>query len=194
MTNLNIKMSVDDNKIISRTKKSLIKNFKITSYKQIDNAVWLALYLLISSKTEEAKDLLESFVKNVEHHEGREDLWGSNGNGILLLAYIYRNQNNISKETELVDIIINEDIMTDRTTRSNLLREEFEYHKERMDWCPKETHKYRCEILGERFFEFLYFYELLPTYCHELKEQEINKISEILDDITTRLSNELKAS
>lgn len=191
MVNLKLEIKPDDIKIIARSKKSLIKQFKLTSYKQIDNAVWLALYLYVSGNVEEAKALLESFVYDVESVEERRDLWGSNGNGILLLAHIYRNQQNKTKESELVDIIINDDIMTDRATRGNLLREEFEYHAERMEWYPKETHKYRCEILGERFFSFLYFLELLPTYGHELNEREVNKISDIIEDIITRLSNEL---
>lgn len=194
MVNLKLEIKPDDIKIVAGSKKSLIKQFKLTSYKQIDNAVWLALYLYVSGSVEEAKALLESFVYDVETVEGRRDLWGSNGNGILLLAHIYRNQQNKTKETELVDIIINDDIMTDRTTRGNLLREEFEYHSERMEWYPNETHKYRCEILGERFFSFLYFLELLPTYSHELSQQEKNKISKVLDDVIKRLSNELKSS
>ena len=84
--------------------------------------------------------------------------------------------------------------MTDRTTRANLLREEFGYHKERMEWYPNETHKYRCEILAERFFAFLYFYELLPTYAHDLNENEIKKIGLNMLNIKSKLESELKSS
>ena len=194
MIELNLTTNSDDPNIVVRSKKSLINNFKVTNYAHIDKAVWLALYLYFLNKTQEAIELLESFVNDVEYSEEKEDLWGSNGNGVLLLAYINRKEGKLEKENKLVNIIINEDIFTNRTTRGSLLREEFDYYKERMELHSKETHKYRCEILGEIFFTFLYFLELLPTYSHEISDNEANKISEILTSVEEKLTHELKGS
>lgn len=194
MVTLKIEEHVDDPKIIARSKKNLLRSFKVTNYKHIDRAVWLALYLYLSGREAQAMSLLESFVFEVQPSEDRRDLWGSNGMGVLLLAHIYGKAGDNEKEFELVNIIINDDIMTDRATRGILLREEFEYHKERMEWYPNETHKYRCEILGERFFTFLYFLELLPTFRHETSEQEVSLINEILNDVRAKLVSEIEGS
>lgn len=69
MVNLKLKLKPDDIKVIARSKKSLIKQFKLSSYEQIDKAVWLALYLYVSGNVEEAKVLLESFVSSEDYTE-----------------------------------------------------------------------------------------------------------------------------
>lgn len=194
MVTLKIDEHPNDPKIISSSKKSLLRSFKITSYKHIDRAVWLALYLYLSGRESQAQSLLDSFVFEIQSSENCIDLWSSNGMGILLLAYIYGKAGNKEREAELVNVIINDDIMTDRATRGELLREEFEYHEERMEWYPNETHKYRCEILGERFFMFLYFLELIPTFRHEISDEDVSLINEILDDVRAKLVSEIGES
>ena len=194
MVSLKLEEKTGDPKIVARSKKSLLREFRITSSKHIDRAVWLALYLHVLGRDQEAKNLLESFVYAIESKEDRRDLWGSNGMGILLLARIYGQEGNTAKRSELADIILSDDILTNRTTRGNLLREEFDYHRERMECYPKETHKYRCEILGERFFKFLYFCELMQSFRHEISDEEASLVSEILDDVYGKLLSEITES
>ena len=194
MITLKLKEKAGDPKIVARSKKSLLRDFRISSYKHIDRAVWLALYLHVLGRNQDAKNLLESFVYVIDSKEDRQDLWGSNGMGILLLARIYRQEGNATKQSELANIILSDDILTNKKTRGNLLREEFEYHRERMECYPSETHKFRCEILGERFFIFLYFYELMQSFRHEISDEEASLVCEILDDIHARLLSEITES
>lgn len=181
----------EDNKFIKRTKKTLLKNFKISSYNQLDDAVALAVYLVAISRKQEAIDLLESFVHSVESKDDRRDLWGSVGQGVILLAYLMGLRGETEKERQLVQKITNDDYQSDRLTKAEFLAEDLAEHHENMDYYLEETHKYRCRILAQEILTFTYYYELLPSFQHQLHSSEKDVITQIISKVYGLLKNEI---
>ncbi len=191
MKDLDLKEIPEDNKFLARTKRTLLKNFNIGSGNRIDDAVLLATYLKVIGRIDESSALLESFVYGVESKSDRRDQWGAVGQGILLLAAIYREKGDSNKERELVSYIVEDDIMSDRLSRAEYLAEDLSEHHEIIDYYKQESHKYRCRILAQQILTFTYFYEMFPTYQHEVHESEKLVIEKIIETTSSLLAEEI---
>jgi len=164
LTALVVNESPDDIQIIKRAKKSLVKGFKLTSSNDINKAVMLANYLLALDKYKESAELLDSFIYQVNYEPDKEDIWGSNGQGVILRAYIAAIQNDRKTQGSLIKIIGDNDIMSDRCGRYVFFLEDLEEHNSNMEYAMAETQKYKCEVIGQEGLKFLYYYEMLPFY------------------------------
>ena len=192
MGDLKLKELLDDNKFLVRTKKTILSNFNITSSNQVTKTVFLATYLYALGRKNEAQELLESFVYKINYNPVREDLWGSNGQGIILLASIYRDSGNIEKHKQLVSIIKNNDIMSDRESRAVFLKEDLSEHQEILNYYQQESPKYRCQILAQQILTFTYYYEMLSTFKTEVDKSKIDLITKIIKDTSALLKGEIQ--
>lgn len=181
-----------DVKLVKNLVGRLRKKFSLTSYKDLDEAVCLANYLFSLGHKDAAKRLLESFVFDVEYQEDREDLWGSNGLGIILLAHIY-GVNDVEKELRLINKINENDIMTSNARRADLFKEDLEDHQSKMAYAESETQKYKCEVISGESLKFLYYLEMLPFYKDDVAEDFSNNLRSLIDNCYRQLSLALKS-
>ena len=190
MVGLRITEHADEPLIIKRMKKSLAKSFKPTRESDIDNAVVLSNYLHCLGKTEEAGELLNSFIY-LDPNSQKDHLWPANGQGIILLAYIARIKQRRGEEQSLLELIYAEDIVdTFNYTKYEHYLSDFEDHDKTMDLALKETQKYKCSMIGQEALTFLYFYEMLPFY----KEEVPKGFKAELEGLYLRCYSELKVA
>lgn len=168
-------------KLIKSLSGSLAKSFKLTSYKDLDKTVFLANYFFSLGEIAEAKKILESFVFKVPYKDDRQDLWGSNGQGIVLLAHICGLEGHEDERVKVISIVFDNDIRSDRCGRYDLFIEHYEDHNKKMDYAFSETQKYKCEVIGQEALTFLYFYEMLPFYKNEVTSDFESRVKGIVD-------------
>jgi hypothetical protein len=131
-------------------------------------------------------------VFDVEYQEDREDLWGNNGLGIILLAHIYGASGD-EKEFRLTNKINENDIMTSDARRVDLFKEDLEDHQSKMAYAESETQKYKCEVISGESLKFLYYLEMLPFYKDDVAEDFSNNLRSLIDDCYRQLSLALKS-
>ena len=191
MSTLNISKQQENVAFLERTKSTILNNFNIISSKQIDAAVLLATYLNVMGRQDEAVKLLESFVFDVTYKPNREDLWGANGQGIVLLASIYQEYGEFEKQNNLVSIIKNNDIMSQTESKAVYLKDDLAEHQEILNHYKQETQKYRCRMLAQQILTFTYYKEMLPTFRSEVGELEVSLINKHIKESAIRLNAEL---
>lgn len=176
---------------IEKEKRFLAKKFSINSYKSIDRAVLLANYLFCLGMSESAKQILDSFIHEINYSEDREDLWCSVGQGVLLRAYIAGVEGERDHEAKLAIKIIENDIMSDRLSRSELYAECLEDYQDNIDRAIQESRKYKCEIYGQEALTFIYFYEVFKfDDCQDFSAFRDNS-EEVIDRSYSMLKGEL---
>lgn len=179
----------DDLLIIKRLKQSLLKKFRLGSPNDIDKAVILANFLFALDREEEAIDLLDSFIYEIESDPERRDVWGSNGQGIILRAYI--NQQASKPFEKLVKTIDEDDYWTDEINRYKLYLGSLHDHNWNMDQAKTETQKYRTEILGQEALTYMYFLMMLPFDKHKVPPDHKDNLKAIIDDCYSKLKEAL---
>ena len=191
MTNLYLDIPRTDINIIASSRNKLNKAFKLTSYRNLNDAVYLATYLLVLGENEGAKLLLDSFIDLTEYAPEREDLWGSNGQGIVLRSYLADLDGNFEKRDSLIQQIYDNDILTSRTGRYELFLESLEEYEDEIEDAVEETKKYKCEIYAQATLTFLYFYMMLPFFKDEAPESFKQEIKILVNKCNDDLSNAL---
>lgn len=190
MVQLKIKESNDDLPIIKRLKKSLIKKFKPSKSSDIDKAVILANFLFALDKTEESADLLDSFIHSVDYDSVSMHAWGSNGQGVILRAYIHQKIG--TPFNDLISMIAENDFVSDRASRYKYYLEDLYYHNQHMDAAKTETQKHRAEGIGQEALSFLYLLMMLPF--DDKNEAPVNHKDDlmvIIDDCYAKLKETL---
>ena len=173
---------------IKSLKKSLKRRFKLTKWDDVASAILVANYLFAVGKIKEAAELLDPFVTNFKYDPEREDLWGANGDGIVLLAYMSRLKGDTNKEKQLLNILLKEDIVTDSCTRYELLQRRIESLEPTMAYARTEKPKYKCGTFSAEAFQYLYFREMLEIDRGEAPEG----LDVELDNIIASIYDELK--
>lgn len=182
MISLSVPEIPKDQKFLNRTLKTLLNNFKLTSGKQLNNAVLFSVYLIAIGRIQSAIEFLESFVNNLEPVEGDTNIWGAVGRGVILLAYIYNKKGNLERESELLKRVIDEDIMSDRCSRAIYLSEDLAEYKNIMEHAKNESQKYNCEIVADQILNFIYYYEMWPQFGNDVHGSEKGVIEKIIND------------
>lgn len=182
MVNLSIPELPEDEKFLQRSAKTLLRNFKPTSGKQINNAVLLSVQLVARGFIRPAMDFLESFVNDLKPIEGDTNIWGSAGRGIVLLAYLYHKEGNAQRERELVERVMANDIMSDRSSRAEYLAEDLAEYRDTMNYAQSEPQKYQCEIIADQILNFTYYYEMWSKLAAEVHPSEKSIVERIIQD------------
>ncbi len=182
-------IAVND-KFLKRNAKSLAKNFKPLNGTQLNKAAIFAVYLVAVERIDDAIILLESFVNDIESVDVQRDIWGSVGEGIILLAYLYNKNEEYELATNLVKKIVADDIMSDTCSRAEYFAEDLAEHNELMGYAASETQKYNCEIIAQQILKFSYYSVMWSYFEHEVHSSEKN----ILDKLIQNIYEELRKS
>ena len=180
-------------KVPAALAKKLERKFSLTSEVCLDNAVCLANYLFALGEVDQARELLESFVFDVRSVEGRRDLWGSVGHGLILLAHIYRTSEP-DKASRIIAALDEDDFYTSAMTRYEIFQSDFESHQNIMDYAFTETPKYKCEVIGQEALNFLYFHEMIPVTREPLPADFADTLRGLIDDCYHHLREALAES
>lgn len=185
---LKLVVDQDDLPIIKRKKKSLLSRFHATQFKDLERAIELACYLVVSMKKGEARVFLKSFIP-MQPIDGREDLWVVHANGVLLLAFISKDQGHLQEYNEYIKVLNEHDLWPTDIRRFNWIRMHVKDHNNIVKYALTETQKYRCEVFSQQFLSFLYFHEMLyqngkPTVMERLYE---NKVTQYLKQCQSML-------
>lgn len=175
-----ISPSKQDLPIIKRLKKSLGKGIRLLSPNDIDKAVQLANYLYCLDKQEEASALLDSFIYKVKSLPDRRDVWGANGQGVILRSKIASDCNDEKLRGTLVSVISNDDILSDNVSWHEHYLAMREEHESNMSYAYTETPKYKCAVIAQEALNFLYFLQMLPTYQSKPAEQIYEEINALV--------------
>lgn len=180
-------------KVLGALVKKLERKFSLTSEVNLDDAVCLANYLFALGEVDQASELLESFVFEVESLEDRRDLWGAVGYGLILLAHIYR-VSAPDKAARIVSMLSEDDFHTSSKSRYEIFLNNFEDHQRKMDYAFTETPKYKCEVIGQEALNFLYFYEMIPVTREPLPEDFVDTLRGLIDESYKHLRQALAES
>jgi hypothetical protein len=181
---------IEKEKFLNGMCQSLLKNFNLRRSRRIDEAVLLSAYFVALGRGSDAIRLLESFVNDVVY-DGDEAIWGSVGQGIVLLASLYRGQKNHELEAEQIKRIVNEDILSSRCSRAEFLSEDLSVHQEIMSYASTETKKYKCAAIAQEILKFLYYLELWPTFLADVHSSEREVVERLVNDSYAKLKEAL---
>lgn len=179
-----LKLIQDDSDplIISRMKKSLMSKFKKTHSNDIEKAIELASFMIFDDQKQKAKEFLESFVY-LKPSDNNEELWVTNANGVLLLAYLSKEIGELQKYRYYVGILLDHDNWPRDISKRRWIKMHLEEHEKIIQYAMTETHKYKCSVLSGEFLSYLYFYEMLflngkPGFLEKILEKRVLSILE----------------
>ena len=192
MTEIYVDFEIANSKPASSLRAKLKKSFNPSSYRDLDTAVQLANYLVALGEFAEARLLLDSFIDGIEYDETREDLWGSNGQGIILRAYISEFLGDHVRQKDLLAKIDSEDIISSSETRFDYFSESKEEYEGNISYALDETQKHKCASLGQEALTFLYF-DQMAKYSNDphFDKESLEEIKRIVDDIYVLLRDSL---
>lgn len=160
---LQVDINENDPSIVVRMKARFVKEFNQNREKDIEEAIELANYMVTIGCLEQARDFLGGFIyTNPEMRSG--DLWVVNGQGVVLLAYVYRLLGDNRKYCEHMRVLKSNDLWPSDIGKRKWIKMHLKDHLKKVEYAQSQSQKYKCAFLGQEILSFLYFYESLFVY------------------------------
>ena len=194
---ISISLNENERPVIKRLKSALRKKFNPNSENDIDSAVMLCNYLVAIDKQDEAKGILTSFLyfNYSDKLEKYEHIWPSNAQGLVLLSYIESQFGDKTRQQELANIVVKDDYnYSVNETHFQKILYDYRSNEWNLNNYMNETHKYRCQIIGQENLNFLYWkqtWKYILYYEARRFNDELEKIEGIVDETYSLLREEI---
>ena len=185
---LNVIESELDNAFMRRKKKALLKKFKPTQSKTIEEANCLVVYLLVLDRTTEAYDLLISYAEKIPYDQNRWERWEATCKAILLLAFMERSRGNDEVSDKLNQVVLNQDYEVGRDDKVYWFWRQIEGFNAAHSLVVSEELKQSdtCLIYAETYQGFVYLKQLMPAFG-VFKETDELILQENFSDLSEKL-------
>lgn len=185
----------EDCAFIKRKKKSILRKYSPTRSKSIEEANFLAAYLLSLSRNKEAESLLESYAPALTLDEHRPQRWDASCLAKALLAFVCLDGNRREKADDLCCQILGPEYPLSFELSHEVM---WDYVKGwsaqlELDETLESSMNDRCIGYAERLL-VLIFYEVLMPRTVGLRDPDALMLRSYIQDILSRLKAALSGN
>ena len=189
---ISIKQGSNDCTFIKRRKTSVLKKYKNTHSRSIEEASELSVYLYAVGDEKQAEELLESFCEQSPFDQFRPQRWEAVGEAILFNAYI-KNEKNPTESKRLINIIKANNYSPIPGSDNDYLGRLFEA----IDTTPSMQGLYTkhelCQVYAQTYLQIIYAKLMLTEYCATYERSEGVNINSKMADILSNLKSAVHA-